>query len=212
MFVIPKLESTKLRQIAVCAHVDLAPNGKLSRESLEHYDCFLVGKFEVPGGEDIFIRRIVDVDDDTCHFHIEAAIAAALGFAPTDLNPLDEVLAEIPELQNEVVGTTFWGRKRFPRSAVPSGGVVETLLGAETSIGAFSLSLTGSTFAVHGDGPFNEVKWWLLNEAKEIGVELTAWDKIQINANVLSQVADQMETGIEMLVLEGKSDVKSSSR
>lgn len=205
MFVIPPLKPDGLRQVAACVHIDLRDRAEL-KDALEKLEGYWVGLLQQPGEEDVFVRRTVDVDDDAGHFHLEAAVASTFTVTPSADNPLEIVLAEIPGLASGMFGTTAWGRKWVELGLIPLDGTVGTLMGTATVVGDHELTLSGSTLAVSGDGPFTELRWWLTSDDDVIGVEITSWDEMSVDSSILCRVAAITETGVTLLVLEEDID------
>ena len=193
MLQLPRLSQEGLGVLSLCVHVDLKP--EFPEVGPDEFITALL-----PGNEGIRVRKIVDSDKETCHFHIEAGFDT---FMPPfgDESQVEQVLAIPALLAGPRQPVSTWGRFRIAHESLADNSVIQALSGVSipSPSKGYELTISGCTLDVSGDGPIRELRWWPAGES-EVGVEVSARMEIVISDDMLLDAAAVLENGLDQFV------------
>lgn len=161
-------------------------------------------KYDAGGIPAILFVILEKADDDDMHYHFHVNVDRQESARDTsryvEMN-VDDLKDRVEVLFGDNVAAYIDVRYLVPRSKLPRGGMIETLLGVSTHSCGSELELRGSRFAIDGD-PFTEMDWRLDDESDCIRGTLAGETETIIGEDFLIQIIDLLDEGIECFVLE----------
>ena len=200
---LPDFRQEFLFGISFCTMVHVDDPGQLGELPLEAY-----AKYKARDGVDaLLIVRIecIDEDEDEClhfHFHVDVdRVETSRRTGGLQQLGVDELKARMEPLFGESVSAFIDARYEVSRSLLPNRGMIQTLLGVSTKSHGTELELRGSRFALDGD-TYTELDWGLDEDTGCIRGTISAETETDLGEDFLRQIADVLQEGVELFVLE----------
>ena len=206
MFLLPTLTTDHLRFVSVCVHIDLDRETEVAGIGA---NAELVAKIREGDEEDLYARRILDTEDETCHYHVEIGFESAIrpGGKGQSSSRMRQILTPPRALAGSTRKTTVGGRFRILRSQLPEDSFIKILLGVSISSGGYNLDLSGGILDVSGKGPLREVRWFSPSD-KELVVDVTAYASLPMDDELFIRASKIIEQGMDQVVFRRKKKKK----
>lgn len=205
---LPNFLNKSLVRLTACAYLD-SPNSECEIETL-----YAKSDYKGESVEATFVVQLNSVDNDSVHIHVDVVQKEHLPPPPSDYEEWDDV-EELKSRVEKVIsdhGCVYYdGFFELPKESLPRGCMIHSLLDISTPMSGAELDLTGTTFAIHNDDFLTNIKWSYDKEEDTIKVTLSGEHHMaeNLNGNYLNNAVKLLEDGIDRLVFEKTSSLKS---
>jgi hypothetical protein len=101
------------------------------------------------------------------------------------------------------------GRFLVPREGLPRRGMVDAMLTISPAIGDAQMAVTGVSFDIENNPPYQRLRWKLKSEKKsavELEVDIETIETFEEGGSLLENMSNVLWSGVQQLVLEVTSD------